>query len=164
MKVIKLSILFLKRNYKINILFVIIISCILSIYLSSVIFKEISIKSIISVLDRSGHMLIVVPFSAVEEIERTGDVVFTNHFISEDSLPIIANIYDKAIEAGWKRKGGLVSQPGIGEGGKAAEVIQPPTWSPRLYQRVNISGVSVIVAGVDFRKEYEVTDNTAYKD
>ncbi|ADO45413.1 protein of unknown function DUF214 [Hydrogenobacter thermophilus TK-6] len=156
MRIVRLSLLFIAKNYKVNIPFMLILTFALSVFLVSVIFKEVSIKSVISVLDRSGHMLVVVPTSAVEEIEKTGDVIFTNSFIPEDSLSAIASIYDKAIEAGWRRKGGFVSQPGIGEGGKAKEVLQPPTWSPRLYQYAKVKGEKMVVAGVDFRKEYEV--------
>jgi putative ABC transport system permease protein len=44
-----------------------------------------------------------------------------------------------------------VKRPGVGE-----IDIEPPTWAPRLYEKARVDGITMIVAGVDFYREYFV--------
>jgi putative ABC transport system permease protein len=115
-------------------------------------------KTILEVITRTGHTLTVRPANVsgnngdndMSGTVSSSDVVL-GQYIPDSVMPQITKIYDEAIKAGWEKKGGLVSRPGIGD-----ISIEPPTWAPRLYEKADVDGLNIIVAGVDFYKEYFV--------
>jgi putative ABC transport system permease protein len=114
--------------------------------------------TILEVITRTGHTLTVRPAhisgdnadKAMSATVTSSDVVL-GQYIPDSVIPQITKIYDEAIKAGWEKKGGLVSRPGIGDIN-----LEPPTWAPRLYEKADVDGIDIIVAGVDFYKEYFV--------
>jgi len=115
-------------------------------------------KTVLEVIARTGHTLTVRPAivsgsdadNAMSGTVSSSEVVI-GQYIPDSLMPQITKIYDEAIKAGWEKKGGLVSRPGIGD-----ISIEPPTWAPRLYEKADVDGIEIIVAGVDFFKEYFV--------
>ncbi len=158
MKILKLAIIELIRKPQKNSLLILAIIIAVALLTSLSIVSHSANTAILEVISKTGHTLTVRPVittgddnnSSITDNLTTSEVVLGN-YISESSLPKIQKIYDKAIQAGWEKKGGLVIRPGIGEIN-----IEPPTWAPRLYEKVALNGAEIIVTGVDFYKEYFV--------
>ncbi|HEX8949440.1 MAG TPA: FtsX-like permease family protein [Dissulfurispiraceae bacterium] len=117
-------------------------------------------QAIMEIIAKTGHTLTVRPAASAkdagasgkgQEYKLTTSEVILGSYIPEEAIPEIMNNYDKAIKAGWEKRGGLVASPGIPE-----VSIEPPTWAPRLFEKANVDGREAIVTGVELRKEYFV--------
>jgi putative ABC transport system permease protein len=159
-KILKLSFIELLRRPKKNL--VIASSIVMSVALltSLSIVSDSANLSIMKIIANTGHTLTVRPaakstgFSTEEnrrEHELTMSEIVLGSYIPETAIPEIMKYYEQAIKEGWEKKGGLVSSPGIPD-----EATEPATWAPRLFEKVEIGGQEVIVAGIDLHKEYFV--------
>jgi putative ABC transport system permease protein len=158
MGIIKIALIELMRRPGRNGLIILAIVVAVALLTSLSIVSDSANTTILEVITRTGHTLTVRPAnvsgnkadSVSPGTVSTSDVVL-GKYIPESIIPHITKIYDEAIKAGWEKKGGLVSRPGIGD-----ISIQPPTWAPRLYEKADVDGIEIIAAGVDFYKEYFV--------
>jgi putative ABC transport system permease protein len=158
MGIMKIALTELIRRPGRNVLIIVAIVVAVALLTSLSIVSDSANTTILEVITRTGHTLTVRPADvagnnedkAMYGVVSSSDVVL-GKYIPESLIPHITKIYDEAIKAGWEKKGGLVSRPGIGD-----ISIQPPTWAPRLYEKTDVDGIKTIVAGVDFYKEYFV--------
>ncbi len=158
MGIMKIALIELLRRPGRNALIILAIIIAVALLTSLSIVSDSANKTILEVITRTGHTLTVRPSNvsgndegnAMSGTVSSSDVVL-GQYIPDSVMPQITKIYDEAIKAGWEKKGGLVSRPGIGD-----ISIEPPTWAPRLYQKADVDGINIIVAGVDFYKEYFV--------
>lgn len=153
MKLFSLAIRDLLRRPKRNILFLLSIVISISLLISLSMVSSSANRTILEVISKTGHTLTVRPAISDESMQSTISLseVVLGKYIPEKAIPEIQKLYDKAIRAGWEKRGGLVSRPGIGDIN-----IEPPTWAPRLYEKMKIKNTEIIVAGVEFLKEYFV--------
>lgn len=151
MGLMKIAMIELVRKPGKNGLIVLAIAIAVTLLTSLTVVSNSANTTFLEVIARTGHTLTVRP--AVSEVEEEGLMsnVVLKTYIPESAIPKIEKAYDEAIKAGWEKKGGLVIRPGIGE-----IDIEPPTWAPRLYEKVAIDGTETLVSGVDFYKEYFV--------
>ncbi|MGW8178519.1 MAG: hypothetical protein ACWGQW_07110, partial [bacterium] len=159
MKILKLAVIDLIRRPKKNGLLVFAIVISVALLTSLLIVSNSATTTILEVVSKTGHTLTVRPVivAGIEEADRSAlqnlslsEVIF-GKYIPESAVPEISRIYNKAIQEGWERKGGLVSNPGI-----PVASIEPPTWAPRLYAKALVDGREAIVTGIDINKEYFV--------
>lgn len=158
MGILRISIIELIRRPGRNGLIILAIAIAVALLTSLSIVSDSANTTILEVIARTGHTLTVRPaaVTSIGEGSITSDNVTSadivlGKYIPESAIPRIAETYDEAIQAGWEKKGGLVKRPGVGE-----IDIEPPTWAPRLYEKAPVDGIAMIVAGVDFYKEYFV--------
>jgi putative ABC transport system permease protein len=158
MGIIKLAIIELIRRPGRNGLIILAITIAVSLLTSLTIVSESANTTILEAIARTGHQLTIRPATATtfdESNIKTDNVtsadVLLGKYIPEAIIPEIQETYDDAIQSGWEKKGGLVKRPGVGE-----IDLEPPTWSPRLYEKTKVDGIKIIVTGVDFYKEYFV--------
>lgn len=160
MKIMKLAMLELLRRPKKNLVIASSIVIAVALLTSLSIVSNSANVAIMEIIAKTGHTLTVRPAvtSAGTNVEEknqeyklTTSEVVLGSYIPEAAVPEIMKYYDKAIKEGWEKKGGLVSNPGIPE-----TSIEPATWAPRLFEKVEVNGQEVIVTGIDIRKEYFV--------
>ncbi|MGD2080406.1 MAG: ABC transporter permease [Nitrospirota bacterium] len=158
MKILRLAVIEIKRKPQKNGLLVLAIVMAVSLLIALSIVSNSANATILEVISKTGHTLTVRPAISVGEEGKGGmaqnpstSEVVLGKYIPESALPKIEKVYDKAILAGWEKKGGLVKRPGVGE-----IDIEPPTWAPRLYEKAEVEGSEIIITGVDFYKEYFV--------
>lgn len=158
MGIIKIALIELIRRPGRNGLIILAIMIAVALLTSLSIVSDSANTTILEVIARTGHTLTVRPATVsgnnadnvMSDNVSSADVVI-GQYIPESVIPHISKIYDEAIKAGWERKGGLVSRPGVGDIN-----IEPPMWAPRLYEKADVDGITIIVAGVNFYKEYFV--------
>lgn len=157
MKIIKLSIIELTRRPKKNGMLVLAIVIAVSLLTSLSIVSSSANTTILEVIAKTGHTLTVRPAAGAGADEGAGQQAITTSevvlgkYIPESAIPKIEKIYDEAIKAGWEKKGGLVTRPGVGDIN-----IEPPTWAPRLFEKAEVDGIKILITGIDFYKEYFV--------
>lgn len=160
MKILKLSLLELMRRPKKNMVIASAIVIAVALLTSLSIVSNSANLAVMEIIAKTGHTLTVRPAASSpganagekeQEYRLTTSEVVLGSYIPEEAVPEIMKNYDKAIKAGWEKKGGLVSSPGIPE-----VSIEPATWAPRLFEKTEVDGQEVIVTGIELRKEYFV--------
>lgn len=160
MKILKLSVLELMRRPKKNMVIASSIVIAVALLTSLSIVSNSANLAIMEIIAKTGHTLTVRPAVTSagadgegknQEFKLTTSEVVLGSYIPEAAVPEIMKNYDKAIKAGWEKKGGLVSNPGIPE-----VSLEPATWAPRLFEKTEVDGQEVIVTGIELRKEYFV--------
>lgn len=108
-------------------------------------------KDLLLTIARYGHSLTIFPATSNEtSLQSFG--IGTGHYIPEDAIPEIQQVYEKAIRLGWEKKGGLVLDAGAPGG---VDNLQPAVFTPRLYEETTVSGRKVVVAGIRAEDEYK---------
>jgi putative ABC transport system permease protein len=159
MKILKLSILELMRRPKKNMIIASSIVIAVALLTSLSIVSDSANLAIMEIIAKTGHTLTVRPAATAgaNTEERSGEYRLTTSevvlgsYIPEAAIPEIMKYYDQAIKDGWEKKGGLVSSPGIPD-----VSLEPATWAPRLFEKTEVDGREVIVAGIEIHKEYFV--------
>lgn len=160
MKIVKLAILELARRPKKNLVIALSVVIAVALLTSLSIVSNSANVAIMEIIAKTGHTLTVRPAvtstggnpeGGSQEYKLTTSEVVLGSYIPEAAVPEIMKNYDKAIKDGWEKKGGLVSSPGLPEA-----TIEPATWAPRLFEKVEVDGQEVIVTGIDIHKEYFV--------
>lgn len=109
-------------------------------------------KDLLLTIARYGHSLTIFP-ATTNETSLQSFGIGTGHYIPENSLPDIQEVYEKAIRAGWEKKGGFVLDGGAPGG---VDMLQPAIFTPRLYEETTVNGRKVVIAGVKAEDEYKV--------
>lgn len=109
-------------------------------------------KDLLLTIARYGHSLTILP-ATTTDISLQSFGIGTGHYIPEDAMPSIKEVYENAIRTGWERKGGLVLQSGTPYGGEVQ--LQEAIFAPRLYEETSVADRKVVVAGVDPSAEYK---------
>lgn len=160
MKIIRLALLELLRRPKKNLIIASSIVIAVALLTSLSIVSNSANLAIMEIIAKTGHTLTVRPSASSsdssageqkQEYKLTTSEVVLGSYIPETAIPEIMKNYEKAIKAGWEKKGGLVSTPGIPD-----IVLEPATWAPRLFEKAEVEGQEVIVTGIEIRKEYFV--------
>lgn len=160
MKILKLSILELMRRPKKNMVIASSIVIAVALLTSLSVVSNSANLAIMEIIAKTGHTLTVRPAASSsganaegkgQEYKLTTSEVVLGSYIPEVAVPEIMKNYDEAIKAGWEKKGGLVSNPGV-----PGVVLEPATWAPRLFEKAEVNGQEVIVTGIELRKEYFV--------
>ena len=108
-------------------------------------------KDLLLTIARYGHSLTIFPATSNEtSLQSFG--IGTGHYIPEDAIPGIQEVYEKAIRLGWEKKGGFVLDAGAPGG---VDMLQPAVFTPRLYEETTVSGRKVVVAGIKAEDEYK---------
>lgn len=157
MKIFGLALKELIRRPQRNALLMLAIVIAISLIISLSIVSNSANTAILEVIAKTGHTLTVKPAAADSDTTSIGNLTTTEivlgKYIPESAIPEIKKLYDKAIRSGWEKRGVLLTSIGSIE----KEVrIEPPTWAPRLYEKVRLYDKDLIVAGVEFDKEYFV--------
>ncbi len=157
MRVFRLAIKELIRRPQRNALLMLAIVVSIALITSLTIVGNSANKTILEVIAKTGHTLTVKPAITEENATSLGNLTTTEvvigKYIPETVIPEIKKLYDKAIQSGWEKRGTLLTSIGSIE----KEIrIEPPTWAPRLYEKVRFKDKDIIVAGVEFDKEYFV--------
>jgi putative ABC transport system permease protein len=108
-------------------------------------------RDLLLTIARYGHSLTIFP-ATTNETSLQSFGIGTGHYIPEDAIPEIQEVYEKAIRAGWEKKGGLVINDGM-PGGVSA--LDPAIFTPRLYEETTVTGRKVVVAGIRAEDEYK---------
>lgn len=108
-------------------------------------------KDLLLTIARYGHSLTIFP-ATTNETSLQSFGIGTGHYIPEDAIPEIQEVYEKAIRLGWEKKGGLVINDGM-PGGVAS--LDPAIFTPRLYEETTVTGRKVVVAGIRAEDEYK---------
>lgn len=108
-------------------------------------------KDLLLTIARYGHSLTIFP-ATTNETSLQSFGIGTGHYIPEDAIPEIQEVYEKAIRLGWEKKGGLVINDGM-PGGVAS--LDPAIFTPRLYEETTVTGRKVVVAGIRAEEEYK---------
>jgi putative ABC transport system permease protein len=108
-------------------------------------------KDIALIINRYGHSLTIFPATSTETTLKAFGIG-SGQYIPESALPAIREVYDGAIRAGWRARGGWVMEPGAPGG---VELLTPATFAPRLYEETTIRNRHAVVAGVDPEAEYK---------
>ncbi|MBA4373389.1 MAG: hypothetical protein C0402_11090 [Thermodesulfovibrio sp.] len=160
MKIMKLAMFELLRRPKKNLVIASSIVIAVALLTSLSIVSNSANLAIMEIIAKTGHTLTVRPSASSagssgeeqkQEYKLTTSEVVLGSYIPEAAVPEIMKNYEKAIKAGWEKKGGLVSTPGIPD-----IVLEPATWAPRLFEKAEVDGQEVIVTGIEIRKEYFV--------
>lgn len=160
MKIMKLAMLELVRRPKKNMVIASSIVIAVALLTSLSIVSNSANMAIMEIIAKTGHTLTVRPAASSaganaeeksQEYKLTTSEVILGSYIPEAAIPEIMKNYEKAIRAGWEKKGGLVSAPGIPE-----VSLEPATWAPRLFEKGEVDGQKVIVTGIEIHKEYFV--------
>ena len=107
-------------------------------------------KDLLLTIARYGHSLTIFPATTNEtSLQNFG--IGAGHYIPEESIPDIQEVYEKAIRTGWEKKGGFVLDAGAPGG---VDMLQPAVFTPRLYEETTINGKKVVVAGIRPEEEY----------
>ncbi|MDR2238921.1 MAG: FtsX-like permease family protein [Zoogloeaceae bacterium] len=107
-------------------------------------------KDLLLTIARYGHSLTIFPATSNEtSLQNFG--IGTGHYIPEDSIPTIQEVYEKAIRIGWEKKGGFVLDAGAPGG---VDMLQPAVFTPRLYEETTVQGKKVVIAGIRPSEEY----------
>ena len=109
-------------------------------------------KDLLLTITRYGHSLTILP-ATTQETSLQSFGIGSGHYIPEEAIPTIREVYDAAIRTGWERLGGLVLQSGTAYGG--AQELQEAIFAPRLYEETTVRNRRVVVAGVDSVAEYK---------
>lgn len=109
-------------------------------------------KDLLLTIARYGHSLTIFP-ATTNETSLQSFGIGTGHYIPEDAIPQIQQVYEAAIRAGWQKKGGYVLDAGAPGG---VDNLQPAIFTPRLYEETTVGGRRVVVAGVRAEDEYKV--------
>jgi putative ABC transport system permease protein len=109
-------------------------------------------RDILLTITRYGHSLTIFPATSHETSLR-GFGIGSGHYIPENLLPQIIDVYEGAIRTGWAKKGTFfVKNDGMPGG---IDAIEPAIFAPRLYEEAEIQGRKVVVAGVVPDAEYK---------
>ncbi len=108
-------------------------------------------KDLLLTIARYGHSLTIFP-ATTNETSLQSFGIGSGHYIPEDAIPEIQEVYEKAIRLGWEKKGGLVINDGM-PGGVAS--LDPAIFTPRLYEETTVTGRKVVVAGIRAEDEYK---------
>lgn len=107
-------------------------------------------KDLMLTIARYGHSLTIFPATSNEtSLQNFG--IGAGHYIPEESIPAIQEVYEKAIRLGWEKKGGFVLDAGAPGG---VDMLQPAVFTPRLYEETTVQGRKVVVAGIRPDEEY----------
>lgn len=107
-------------------------------------------KDLLLTIARYGHSLTIFPATSNEtSLQNFG--IGAGHYIPEESIPAIQQVYEKAIRTGWEKKGGYVLDAGAPGG---VDMLQPAVFTPRLYEETTVNGKKVVVAGIRPDEEY----------
>lgn len=109
-------------------------------------------KDLLLTIARYGHSLTIFP-ATTNETSLQSFGIGTGHYIPEDAIPEIQNVYEAAIRTGWEKKGGYVLDAGVIGG---VDNLQPAIFTPRLYEETTVLGRKIVVAGVKAEDEYKV--------
>jgi putative ABC transport system permease protein len=108
-------------------------------------------KDLMLIIARYGHSLTIFPATSHEtSLQSFG--IGGGHYIPEDAIPELKQVYETAIRAGWERMGGLVTGAGTIGG---VDDLQQAVFAPRLYEETTVLGRRVVVAGIDPVAEYK---------
>ena len=108
-------------------------------------------KDLLLTIARYGHSLTIFP-ATTNETSLQSFGIGSGHYIPEDAIPEIQEVYEKAIRLGWEKKGGLVINDGM-PGGVSS--LDPAIFTPRLYEETTVTGRKVVVAGIRAEDEYK---------
>lgn len=101
-------------------------------------------------INRYGHQLTILP-ATTNETSLQGFGIGGEHFIPEDAIPHIREVYDRAIIEGWRARNALILIEGLmGD----QEQVDPPTFAPRVYAETQFKGRDIVFAGIEPRNEY----------
>ncbi|MCL4183069.1 MAG: ABC transporter permease [Burkholderiaceae bacterium] len=108
-------------------------------------------KDLTLIIARYGHSLTIFP-ATTYDISLQSFGIGSGHYIPQDAIPGIQEVYEAAIRAGWEKRGGYVLDGGLPGG---VDNLQPAVFTPRLYEETTVNGRQVVVTGVIAQEEYK---------
>jgi putative ABC transport system permease protein len=101
-------------------------------------------------INRYGHQLTILP-ATTNETSLQGFGIGGEHYIPEDAIPDLQEVYEQAIVEGWRTRDALILIEGfMGD----QEQVDPATFAPRVYAETELKGRDIVFAGIEPRKEY----------